>query len=177
MNIRLARLEDVPALQRLIQESVRGLSATYYSPQQIESALHHVFGVDTQLILDETYFIAEADEQIVGAGGWSKRKTLFGGDQSKSNRVDSLLDPTTEAARIRAFYINPRWSRRGIGTLILNACEEAARSCGFKRVELASTLPGVPFYLSRGYEKAEEIPIPMAASELLITFRMTRQIC
>jgi len=173
MNIRLARLEDVPALQRLIQESVRGLSATYYSPQQIESALHHVFGVDTQLILDETYFIAEADEQIVGAGGWSKRKTLFGGDQSKSDRVDSLLNPATEPARIRAFYIHPRWSRRGIGTLILNACEEAARSGGFKRVELASTLPGVPFYLSRGYEKAEEISIPMADGELLITIRMT----
>ncbi len=133
LQIRLAKIDDIPALKRLIQESVRGLSATYYSPQQIESALQHVFGVDTQLILDETYFIAEADDQIAGAGGWSKRKTLFGGDQSKSNRVDSLLDPATESARIRAFYIHPDWSRRGIGSLILNACEEAARISGFKR--------------------------------------------
>jgi N-acetylglutamate synthase-like GNAT family acetyltransferase len=176
MKIRLAKIEDVPALQHLIQESVRGLSAMYYSPEQIESALHHVFGVDTQLIHDETYFIAEADGEFAGAGGWSKRKTLFGGDQSKSNRVDSILDPGTEPARIRAFYIHPDWSRRGIGSVILNACEDAARAAGFKHVELASTLPGIPFYLSRGYEKAEEIRINMDDGELLITFRMTNRL-
>jgi N-acetylglutamate synthase-like GNAT family acetyltransferase len=176
MNIRLATTTDIPALRRLIRESVRGLSATYYSPQQIESALLHVFGVDTQLIYDKTYFIAENEEQIAGAGGWSKRKTLFGGDQSQSNRVDSLLEPASEPARIRAFYIHPSWSRRGIGSLILTACEEAARASGFQRVELASTLPGVPFYLSRGYEKAEEIPINMADGELLMTIRMTREL-
>lgn len=176
MKIRLATIEDVPALQHLIQESVRGLSAKYYSPQQIESALHHVFGVDTQLIIDETYFIAEADGQIAGAGGWSKRKTLFGGDQARSNRVDSLLNPKIQPARIRAFYIHPNWSRRGIGSMILDACEEAARASGFKRVELASTLPGVPFYLSRGYDKGEEIRINMDDGELLITFRMTNRL-
>ena len=168
-------MEDIPALQRLIHESVRGLSATYYSHQQIESALHHVFGVDTQLINDQTYFIAETgEEQIAGAGGWSKRKTLFGGDQSTSSRVDSLLDPSSEPARIRAFYIHPSWSRRGVGSLILNACEHAAVGAGFQRTELASTLPGVPFYLSRGYEKAEEITINMADGELLTTIRMTK---
>jgi len=176
MKVRLATTTDIPALKRLIDESVRGLSATYYTPQQIESALHHVFGVDTQLINDQTYFIAENEELIAGAGGWSKRKTLFGGDQSKSNRVDSLLDPSSEPARIRAFYIHPSWSRRGIGRLILNACEDAARAAGFKRVELASTLPGVPFYLSRGYEKHEEIPINMADGELLMTIRMTKKL-
>jgi GNAT superfamily N-acetyltransferase len=176
MIVRLATTEDIPALQHLIEESVRGLSTTYYSPQQIESALHHVFGVDTQLINDKTYFIAETEVQIAGAGGWSKRKTLFGGDQSKSTRVDSLLDPSSEPARIRAFYIHPSWSRRGIGSQILNACEDAARLAGFKRVELASTLPGVPFYLSRGYEKAEEIPINMAYGELLMTIRMTKKL-
>jgi N-acetylglutamate synthase-like GNAT family acetyltransferase len=176
VNIRLAKIEDVPALQHLIQESVRGLSAAYYSPQQIESALRHVFGVDTQLILDETYFIAETDCQVAGAGGWSKRKTLFGGDQSKSNRVDSLLDPATEPARIRAFYIHPDWSRRGIGSMILNSCEDAARTAGFKQVELASTLPGIPFYLSRGYEKAEAIQVNMPDGQLLTTFRMTNRL-
>jgi GNAT superfamily N-acetyltransferase len=176
MNVRLAKLEDVPALKHLIQESVRGLSTAYYSPQQIESALHHVFGVDSQLIRDETYFIAETGGQVAGAGGWSKRKTLFGGDQSKSERVDLLLDPATEPARIRAFYIHPNWSRRGIGTRILQACEDGARASGFARVELASTLPGVPFYLSRGYEKENEIPIEMADGELLLTIRMSRKL-
>ena len=176
MLTRLAKIDDVPALRHLIQESVRGLSKAYYSPQQIESALHHVFGVDTQLIIDETYFIADDEAQVAGAGGWSKRKTLFGGDQSKSNRVDSLLDPATEPARIRAFYIHPGWSRRGIGSMILKACEDAARASGFKRVELASTLPGVPFYSSRGYEKAEDIPIKMADGELLMTIRMTKRL-
>jgi GNAT superfamily N-acetyltransferase len=172
--IRLATMDDIPVLQELISESVRGLSDSYYSPEQIESALVHVFGVDTQLILDGTYFIAEMENQIAGSGGWSKRTTLFGGDQSKADRIDSLLDPALEPARIRAFYIHPTWSRRGIGSLILKSCEDAAQAAGFGRVELASTLPGVPFYLARGYEKAEEVPIEMPNGQLLSTFRMTR---
>jgi GNAT superfamily N-acetyltransferase len=172
--IRLATVEDIPALRELIHESVRGLSATYYSTEQIESALIHVFGVDTQLIFDGTYFIAEAGGEIAGSGGWSKRKTLFGGDQTKSTEPEPLLDPATEAARIRAFYIHPRWSRKGIGSLILTSCENAAREAAFERVELASTLPGVPFYSKRGYEKVEEIPIEMPNGQLLPTFRMTK---
>ncbi len=172
--IRLATMDDIPVLEELIRDSVRGLSDSYYSPQQIESALVHVFGVDTQLILDGTYFIAELGGQIAGSGGWSKRETLFGGDQSKADRIDSLLDPSSKPARIRAFYIHPNWSRRGIGTLILKSCEDAAREAGFRRVELASTLPGIPFYLARGYEKGEEVRIEMADGQLLSTFRMTR---
>ena len=172
VRIRLATTYDIPALRQLILDSVRGLSVTHYSARQIESALQEVFGVDTQLVLDETYFIADIDGQIVGAGGWSKRTTLFGGDSSKT-AVDSLLDSDKEPARIRAFYIHPQWSRRGIGSLILDACEEAARAAGFKSVELASTLPGVPFYLARGYKKAEAIAIPMDSGEQLITYRMT----
>ena len=173
MQIRLATIDDIPALKQLIEDSVRGLSVSHYSAQQIESALQEVFGVDTQLILDGTYFIAEVEGQILGAGGWSKRKTLFGGDDSKAGRVDSLLDPAKDPARIRAFYIHPQWSRRGIGSMILDACEQAARVSGFTTIELASTLPGVPFYLSRGYEKAEAIPIPMESGDTLITYRMT----
>lgn len=174
--IRLATMDDIPALQDLIRESVRGLSGPYYSAEQIESALEHVFGVDTQLILDGTYFVADAEDQIAGSGGWSKRKTLFGGDQSKANRIDSLLDPSLEPARIRAFYIHPNWSRRGIGSLILKSCENAAQEAGFRRVELASTLPGVPFYLARGYQKGEEVPIEMPNGQLLSTFRMMRSL-
>jgi GNAT superfamily N-acetyltransferase len=174
IDIRLATIEDIPALQEMIRESVSVLSADYYSSKQIASGLSHVFGVDTQLILDGSYFLAEVNKQIAGSGGWSKRKTLFGGDQSKSNRSDPLLDAATEAARIRAFYVHPRWSRRGIASLILKSCEDAARSAGFHQVELAATLPGVPFYLARGYQKAEEVAIETPDGETLPAFRMTK---
>jgi predicted N-acetyltransferase YhbS len=174
VEIRPATMDDVPALQQLIRESVQSLSAEHYSAEQIASALSHVFGVDSQLIRDETYFVAEVDNEIVGSGGWSKRKTLFGGDQAKSGANEPLLDPNTEAARIRAFYVHPRWSRRGIGSRILEACEGAARQAGFSRTELAATLPGVPLYSARGYEKGELIQIEMPNSESLPTFRMTK---
>lgn len=182
LHIRLATIADVPALQELIRASVSVLSQQYYTSKQISSALAHVFGVDTQLILDGTYFIAEVQSQVAGSGGWSKRKTLFGGDQAKADRVDplvetsldALLDPATDAARIRAFYVHPRWSRKGIASLILKSCEQAAREAGFKRVELAATLPGEPFYLARGYEKGEEIWIETPNGQSFSTFRMTK---
>ena len=182
VHIRLATIEDVPDLQELIRASVSVLSEQYYTSKQISSALSHVFGVDTQLILDGTYFIAEVKSKVAGSGGWSKRKTLFGGDQAKAGRVDSLLeasvdallDPTTDAARIRAFYVHPQWSRKGVASLILKSCEEAALDAGFKRVELAATLPGEPFYLARGYEKREEISIETPDGQSFSTFRMTK---
>lgn len=174
LQIRLATMHDVPALQQLIRESVRALSAGHYSAQQIASALSHVFGVDSQLVQDETYFVAEVDREIVGSGGWSKRKTLFGGDQAKGNASDPLLDPQTEPARIRAFYVHPRWSRRGIGSRILEACEDAARKAGFSRVELVATLPGEPLYLARGYQKGEAMQLETPDGESLSAFRMTK---
>jgi predicted N-acetyltransferase YhbS len=176
LNIRLATMHDVPALQQLIRESVNALSTEHYSAQQIASALSHVFGVDSQLIRDETYFVAEVGNEIVGSGGWSKRKTLFGGDQSKSDATEPLLDPKTEAARIRAFYVHPQWSRRGIGSRILEACENGARNAGFERTELVATLPGEPLYLARGYEKAEPIQIETPDGESLPAFRMTKRL-
>ena len=176
ITIRQATMADVPALNDLITQSVKVLSENYYSANQIQSALLHVFGVDSQLILDGTYFIAVFDDQIAGAGGWSKRKTLYGGDQRKADQPDPLLDPATEAARIRAFYIHPEYSRRGVGTSILNACEEAARDAGFQRVELAATLPGQPFYQARGYDGGEEIQIEMPDGQTLITVRMSREL-
>jgi N-acetylglutamate synthase-like GNAT family acetyltransferase len=176
ITIRVATIEDIPALQELIRESVGVLSAQYYSSKQIASGLSHVFGVDTQLILDRTYFLAEVEKQIVGSGGWSKRKTLFGGDQSKPDHGDPLLDPGKEAARIRAFYVHPQWSRKGVASLILKSCEDAARNAGFQHVELAATLPGVPFYLACGYTKAEEIAIETPDGESLPAFRMTKSL-
>jgi GNAT superfamily N-acetyltransferase len=164
IRIRLAEISDVPLLQELIGASVRGLQAEDYSAAQLERALRMVYGVDTQLILDRTYFAAEevAEETeslgrestraplLVGCGGWSKRKTLYGGDQF-AGREDSLLDPATDAAKIRAFFVHPAWTRRGIGGLILEACEMAARAAGFQRLEMGATLTGIPFYRAKGY--------------------------
>jgi predicted N-acetyltransferase YhbS len=176
MRIRLATIQDIPALQELIPESVRVLSAGYYSPSQIESALIHIFGVDSQLILDGTYFLAEAEEQVVGCGGWSKRKTLFGGDQSKSSSVDALLDPAQEAARIRAFYVHPKWSRRGIGSRIIRCCEDAARRTGFLKIELVATLPGEPLYSALGYTIREPLEIGTPDGESLPAFHMEKDL-
>ena len=174
MEIRLATREDIPRLQQLIRESVNVLSADYYTASQIASGLSHVFGVDTQLIVDETYFVANVDNRLVGSGGWSQRKTLFGGDLSKSGGVDPLLDPETEAARIRAFYVHPEWSRRGIGSRILQSCEAAAQMAGFSKIELVATLPGEPLYLARGYEKAEAILIETPDGQSLPAFLMKK---
>ena len=133
---------------------MRGLSNDYYSPGQIESALVYVFGIDTQLINDGTYFVAELENKIIGCGGWSKRQTLFGGDQAKRNE-DNLLDPKIEPARIRAFFIHPDFARRGIGKQIISACENAAAEAGFQQLELAATLPGEPMYTAAGYQVIE----------------------
>ncbi len=178
ISIRIARLEDTPTLEQLIRRSVRDLSAGYYTPRQIESALLYVFGVDTQLIADGTYFVAElADEngRIVGCGGWSKRRTLYGGDQMKSGG-DDLLDPATEAARIRAFFIDPGFARRGIGRKLIEACEKAATDAGFKRFELGATLPGEPMYAAVGYTAIERVDHAMPDGEVLPVVIMQKRI-
>ncbi len=176
VNIRLATLEDIPALQELIPESVRVLSAAYYSTREIESALVYIFGVDSQLIKDGTYFVAEHEEQIVGCGGWSKRATLFGGDQSKSEEPEALLEPAKDPARIRAFYVDPKWARKGIGRQIITACESAVREAGFKTVALVATLPGVPLYSAMGYVRNERIELTTPEGESLPAFRMSKYI-
>ena len=176
IELRLATMTDIPALEELIRASVTALSAEHYTSEQISSALTHVFGVDTQLIADGTYFVAEIEGQLAGSGGWSKRTTLFGGDQAKADSIDSLLDPAAEAARIRAFYVHPRWSRRGVGSRILRACEDAAHAAGFSRIELVATLPGEPLYAARGYEKAEAMQLETPDGESLPAFRMTKSL-
>ncbi len=176
IDIRLATIADIPRLRELIRDSVSVLSDQYYSSKQIASALSHVFGVDTQLILDSTYFVAEVEKQIAGSGGWSKRKTLFGGDQTKSAGIEALLDPMTEAARIRAFYVHPRWARQGVGTRILRACEEGACAAGFARVELIATLPGEPLYSASGYTNVGPFEIPLPDGSSLPAFRMEKRL-
>jgi len=171
--VRLATEQDIPSLKQLIPESARALSAGYYTDRQIESALVHVFGVDSQLISDGTYYVVVADDLIVGCGGWSKRKTLYGGDQMKGE-VDELLDPTQDAARIRAFFVRHRWARRGIGRRIIDACEVAAREEGFRSMELGATLPGEPLYAAMGYTVMTRFDIVMPDGERLPAAHMVK---
>ena len=174
-SIRVAQESDVPVLRRLIDASVRGLQTADYSAEQIEAALQRVFGVDSQLIADGTYLLAEtAQTEIVGCGGWSKRKTLYGGDVWMA-REDSLLDPTRDAAKIRAFFIHPHWARRGIGTLILETCENAAIAAGFTRFEMGATLTGVPLYRARGYTALENLEVPLGDGLTLPIVRMEKR--
>jgi GNAT superfamily N-acetyltransferase len=176
-RIRLAQPSDVPALQQLIAASVRGLQAGDYTPAQLEGALASVYGVDTRLIADGTYFAVEpvSSVEIVACGGWSKRKTLYGGDQY-AGRQDDLLDPATDPAKIRAFFVHPAWARRGIGTIILDACEDAAIAAGFRRLEMGATLTGVPFYQARGYAALEHLTVPLSNGESLPIVRMARDV-
>jgi GNAT superfamily N-acetyltransferase len=178
--IRAATPADVPVLHALIEASVRGLQANDYTPAQIEGALGTVLGLDTQLIADETYFVVEAanssgKKTVVACGGWSKRKTLFGSDHA-AVREPELLDPRSDAAKIRAFFVHPDWARRGIGTLLLETCESAAEAAGFSRFEMGSTLTGVPLYKLRGYQVIEPMDIPLGNGEFLPVIRMAKSV-
>ncbi len=175
MTLRLATIGDLPALVELIPASARALSRGFYTEAQTEAAIRYIFGPDTRLITDGTYFIVEEDGALAGCGGWSRRRTLYGGDQMKSDE-DPFLDPRTEAARIRAFFVHPGFARKGVGSAILDACLEAARAAGFRRVELASTLPGVPFYQALGFEQREPMEAPMPDGTALPIIRMERSL-
>lgn len=177
-HLRPATEDDIPALHGLIEASVRGLQAGDYTPAQIEGALGTVLGLDTQLIRDQTYFIVEtsgADGRVklAGCGGWSKRKTLFGSDGA-SRREPELLDPATDAAKVRAIFVHPDFARRGLGSLILAHVETAAKAGGFRRFEMGSTLTGVPLYRLKGYVEVERIAVPMANGESLPVVRMIK---
>jgi GNAT superfamily N-acetyltransferase len=175
-SIRKAVDGDIPTLRLLIDASVRGLQSADYTPTQIESALATVYGVDSQLIADGTYFVVQSGEgEIVACGGWSKRKTLYGGDRW-TGREDTLLNPERDAAKIRAFFVHPAWVRRGIGTMLLDACEQAAVSEGFHRFEMGATLSGVPLYAARGYLSLEDMAVPLANGESLPIVRMEKRL-
>ncbi len=148
--IRPARADEIPALDALITASARGLSIGFYTPAETEAAITHVFGVDSELVADGTYLVVESAGETLGCGGWSRRATLFGGD-GFAGRQSGLLDPSRDAAKIRAFFVAPAAARRGVGAALLQACEDAARAAGFTRTELMATLPGEPFYARHGY--------------------------
>jgi GNAT superfamily N-acetyltransferase len=195
LQIRQAIPVDIPVLRALIDASVRRLQVNDYTPAQIESALKTVFGVDSQLIADGTYLLAETipslhsggkeNSVIVACGGWSKRKTLYGGDRWKDlqkedlqekHRQDDLVDPHTDAAKIRAFFVHPDWARRGIGSMVLEACEQTALAAGFIRFEMGATLTCVKLFQERGYVAIERLEVPLEGGITLPVIHMTKRL-
>lgn len=172
--VRAALPADIPAMEALIARSGIELSDGFYSEEQAAAVTRHVFGVDTQLVADRTYFLIEKHGELVACGGWSKRSTLFGADRTKQG-ADPLLDPATESARIRAFFVEPSAARQGLGRLLLNHCSDAAAAGGFRTLELAATMPGVPLYLACGFTVVErfEINLPGNVSVPLAKMRKT----
>jgi GNAT superfamily N-acetyltransferase len=180
VHIRVVVEADIPALRALIELSVRRLQVEDYTQAQMDGALGHALGLDTQLIADGTYFVAEMRNldgvmQVAGCGGWSNRKTLFGSDGGP-NRQSELLDPATDAAKIRAIFVHPDFARRSLGSTILKHCEDAAAAAGFTRLEMGSTLTGVPLYKLKGYIERERIEIPLPNGEVLPVIKMTKSL-
>ena len=175
--IRLATSADIPALRELIDKSVRILQREDYSAEQLDAAMGTAYGVDTQLIADETYYVVEAvgEKVLAACGGWSMRKTLYGSDHGPY-RDNATLDPACDAAKIRAFFVHPEWTRRGIASLILKTCEDAAYARGFRRFEMGATLTGVPMYAARGYAKGEQIEVPLSNGLSLTVVRMAKTV-
>lgn len=170
---RIALDNDIPELEKLIPFSARQLQKPYYSRAQIEAALGPVFGVDRQLIRDGTYYLVKHEGRIVGCGGWSQRRSLFGSDQIRAE-PDGELDSSRDPARIRAFFVHPEWARRGIGRALLSTCEDAIRQGKFRRVELIATLAGEPLYASLGYIVNQRYEVSLSAGLTLPVVRMTK---
>jgi GNAT superfamily N-acetyltransferase len=167
IRFRTAAPADLDRLRAVMDAAIGELQRGFLSPAQIESS-RAVMGLDRQLVIDGTYFIALIDDLIAGCGGWSRRATLYGGDHSAGLREPRLLDPAHEPARIRAMYTHPDHARRGVGRALLAQCEAAARAEGFAACELMGTMAGIPLYLSAGYRVVEQIeddrggaPVPL----------------
>ena len=175
-QLRMASTTDVEAIRELIADSVRGLAKGIYTDAQIELSIRSVFGVDLQLIEDGTYFVAEAGGRIVGCGGWSRRRTLFGASEYAESRNSTLLDPASEPAKIRAFFVHPDAARMGIGRAILQRCEAEALAAGFTAAEMMATLPGVPLYEACGYEKHEYQDVNLPDGETIVCVRMSKRL-
>jgi GNAT superfamily N-acetyltransferase len=176
-RLRVATAEDMAEIRGVINASVRGLQARDYSAAQIEAALATVFTIDSRLIADGTYFVALTESgEMAGCGGWSKRKTLYGGDNQVEKIVPALLDPAVDGAKVRAIFVHPRFARMGLGSLILKASEEAALAAGFKRFEMGSTLTGVALYSLKGYVEVDRVAVPVGQGETIEVVRMVKEI-
>jgi GNAT superfamily N-acetyltransferase len=181
-TIRPATTEDVAGLLQLIELSVRGLQKYDYSPTQIDASIGSAFGVDRQLIVDQTYFVVtpvDNPTQFVACGGWSYRSTLCGSDamtvtHGGTERSSATLDPARDFAKIRAIFVHPAWARRGLGTLVLEHAENAAHAAGFRRLEMGSTLTGMALYKLKGYTERERSDVPLPNGESLQIIRMDK---
>lgn len=174
-HLRVATGADLEAIRVLIDASVRGLQSGDYSPGQIAASLKTVFTTDSQLVADGTYFVAVAEDgALAGCGGWSKRKTLYGGDHQVERIEPELLNPATDAAKVRAIFVHPRFARMGLGSLILQAAEQAAIEAGFRRFEMGSTLTGVPLYSRKGYREVDRVRVPVGDGEEIEVVRMVK---
>ncbi|MEB3702238.1 GNAT family N-acetyltransferase [Candidatus Bealeia paramacronuclearis] len=158
--LRPAQLNDIRKLNSLIQVSARGLNQNHYTHAQVDSLIRYVFGVDTELIADQTYYVIEENGKFSACGGWSQRKTLFGSDKCAS-RKNGYLDPKTDPAKIRAFFVHPDFGRKGLGNRLMIQCEEAVKKAGFCETELMSTLPGLAFYRAHGYVGDQFVDYPL----------------
>jgi GNAT superfamily N-acetyltransferase len=176
-HLRIATTEDVAEIRELIDASVRGLQAGDYSTAQIEGALVTVFTIDTQLIADGTYFVAFAEDgELAGCGGWSFRKTLYGGDHQLEKIAPERLDPAVDAAKVRAIFVHPKFARMGLGSLMLEAAERAATGQGFSRLEMGSTLTGVTLYRLKGYREVGRVLVPVGDGEEIEVVRMIKTV-
>ena len=175
MELRPAIPADIDAIRALIDRSVRSLSVGFYTPQEIESGLRFVFGPDTQLVDDSTYFVIDSTDGLAAAGGWSRRRTLYGGDQFKTSAAP-LLDPAIDAAKIRAFFVDPRHARQGLASRLFAHCEQQARREGFRAFELGATLPGVPLYRALGFTEEERVDASLPDGTTLPVVRMVRSL-
>lgn len=174
-KIRKATFADRDKIEKLIADSVRGLGRDFYDAQQIELSIKTVFGIDDELIADKTYFVVESEDgKIAGCGGWSRRKTLYGASVYSQTRDSDLLDPTIDAAKIRAFFIHPDFARKGIGTLILDMCEREAKAHNFESAEMMATLPGVKLYEKRGYAGDEQVKVSVDENVEIICIKMRK---
>lgn len=172
-HLRLALPSDVPAMEALIARAGIALSVGFYTEEQAAAVTRHVFGVDSQLVADQTYFLIEDGGEVLACGGWSKRNTLFGGDQAKRG-PDALLDPAREPARIRAFFVAPHMARRGLGRQLMRHCSAEAALAGFQALELAATMPGVPLYLASGFVVVEHIKLTLPGDTGAIEVPLSR---
>jgi N-acetylglutamate synthase-like GNAT family acetyltransferase len=173
-HLRVATGSDIPGIRELIAASVRGLQVEY-SPEQREAALATVFTVDSRLVADGTYFLATAEDgRLAGCGGWSRRKTLYGGDHQVEAIAAELLDPARDAAKIRAIFVHPDFARMGLGSTLLEHSEAEAQREGFQRFEMGSTLTGVPLYKRKGYCELEEIDVPVGGGRSISVVRMAK---
>lgn len=172
--LRVALPSDVPALEALIARSARALSVGFYTQAQIDAVTREVFGVDSQLVADGTYYAVESDGDIVACGGWGKRSTGYGGDQGKS-KPERLLDPSTEAAKIRTCFVDPAMARRGLGATLMAHCAAQAAAAGFTRLELVATMPGVPLYQALGFEAVERFDLALSQGSVMVPVLLMRR--